>query len=75
MKNKENLIYGLGAAGMTILPAALVNVVPSLSGYIPACTGVCGSCGGGCMGAVGTIAWMGIVAKVNKDKQVNKEEE
>lgn len=62
---------GGGAAASILLPQAVTKAMPQLftsiapvtAQTLPYCTGVCGSCGGSCVGSVGIMAFLAILAK------------
>lgn len=67
----SQLVLGGGAAASILLPQAVTKAMPQLFAGIapvtaqtlPYCTGVCGSCGGSCVGSVGVMAFLAILAK------------
>lgn len=67
----SQLALGGGAAASILLPQALTKAMPQLFTGIapvtvqalPYCTGVCGSCGESCVGSVGVMAFLAILAK------------
>lgn len=67
----SSLALGGSAAAVILLPQAITKAVPQLFASIapvtaqtlPYCTGVCGSCGGSCVGSVGVMAFLAILAK------------
>lgn len=67
----SQLALGGGAAGSILLPQAFTKAMPQLftgiapvtAQMLPYCTGVCGSCGGNCVGSVGVMAFLAILAK------------
>lgn len=77
---KQDVLLGAGAAGVTVLPGVVTAVLPQsllatlpslwgealpvLATGLPGCTGVCGACGGGCLGGAGALAWLAVCAKV-----------
>lgn len=74
-----NLALGSSAAATILLPQAVTKAMPQLFANIapvtaqtlPYCTGVCGSCGGSCVGSIGIMAFLTILAKY---KKTHKEE-
>ena len=42
---------------------AFAGIAPVTAQTLPYCTGVCGSCGGSCVGSVGVMAFLAILAK------------
>lgn len=66
-----SLALGGSAAAVIFLPQAITKAVPQLftrvapftAQTLPYCTGVCGSCGGSCVGSVGVMAFLTILAK------------
>lgn len=66
-----NLTLGSSAAAAILLPQAVTKAAPQLftklapftAQTLPYCTGVCGSCGGSCVGSVGVMAFLAILAK------------
>lgn len=80
LNNKlSQLALGGGAAATILLPQAVTKAMPQLFANIapvtaqtlPYCTGVCGSCGGSCVGSIGIMAFLAILAKY---KKTHKEE-
>ena len=67
----SSLALGGSAAAVILLPQAITKAVPQLftrvapytAQTLPYCTGVCGSCGGSCVGSVGVMAFLAILAK------------
>ena len=67
----SQLALGGGAVASILLPQAFTKVMPQLftgiapvtAQMLPYCTGVCGSCGGSCVGSVGIMAFLAILAK------------
>ena len=67
----SSLALGGSAAAVILLPPAITKAVPQLftrvapytAQTLPYCTGVCGSCGGSCVGSVGVMAFLAILAK------------
>lgn len=67
----SQLALGGGAAASILLPQAVTKAMPQLFAGIapvtaqtlPYCTGVCGCCGGSCVGSVGVMAFLAILAK------------
>ncbi len=75
-----NLALGGSAAATIFLPQAITKALPQAftsfaplaSQTLPYCTGVCGSCGGSCVGSVGIMAFLAILAKYKN--KTHKEE-
>lgn len=67
---KNDLISGTAAAGAVIVPQALVNAFPQLTGSIlplasrtlPYCSGSCSACGGLCVSSISAVVWLSICA-------------
>lgn len=63
----SQLALGGGAAASILLPQAvtkaMAGIAPVTAQTLPYCTGVCGSCGGSCVGSVGVMAFLAILAK------------
>lgn len=70
-ENLTRLALGSSAAATILLPQAITKAMPQAFAGIapitaqtlPYCTGVCGSCGGSCVGSVGVMAFLAILAK------------
>ena len=67
----SQLALGGGAVASILLPQAFTKAMPQLftgiapftAQMLPYCTGVCGSCSGSCVGSVGVMAFLAILAK------------
>ena len=71
MNKKNNILFMLGAAIFTLLPSLSSKLIPTLNTFTSGCTGVCGNCSGSCIGAFGTVTWLGITAKIYKKNNVS----
>ncbi len=70
-RHLTNIALGGSAAATILLPQAITKAIPQAFSSVapltaqtlPYCTGVCGSCGGSCVGSVGVMAFLAILAK------------
>lgn len=74
MLNKENMLFGGGAASVIAIPQYLSQAAPQLfnsvlpvaTRTVPYCTGVCGSCGGACLTGAAAVMWLAACAAVRR---------
>lgn len=75
MKNKNDALVGLTAAGASIVPAWAISTMNAAQGLPTTCTGVCGSCGGSCLSGLGIFVLLGagLIRKAKEKKEHRQE--